>query len=82
MEKKDQQAKILTRKKGVVVSDKMDKTIVVEINVLKTHSKYRKKYMSSKRYKVHDADNKHKVGDTVEFVPSRPLGKDKRFVIA
>ena len=69
-------------RQGYVVSDKMDKTIVVEINTLKTHSKYRKKYLSSKRYKVHDGENKHKVGDAVEFVPSRPLGKGKKFVIA
>lgn len=64
-------------KKGVVVSDLMDKTIVVAIDTLKTHSKYLKKYRSTKKYKVHDQENKFKKGDEVEFVECAPISKDK-----
>jgi len=81
MENKDKN-KIAAKKKGIVVSDKMDKTIVVEINTLKTHPKYRKKYKSTKSYKVHDETNKYKEGDKVEFISSRPLSGGKRFIAA
>ncbi len=64
--------------KGVVVSDKMDKTIVVAVETLKTHPKYLKQYRSTKRYKVHDAENRHKVGDVVTFQECRPISRDKR----
>ena len=66
-------------KRGIVVSDKMDKTIVVKVESFKTHPKYLKKYRSSKKYKIHDPENKYKVGDVVEFVQSRPISRDKRF---
>lgn len=77
-----EEASETTRKKkiGVVVSDKMDKTIVVEIVTLKTHPKYKKKYKSSKKYKAHDEENKFKVGDKVVIVESRPYSKDKRWL--
>ena len=74
--------KKLTKKKGTVVSDKMDKTIVVAIQTLKTHPKYLKKYRSTKKYKVHDGENKYKVGDVVEFVQCRPMSKDKQHIVA
>ena len=64
--------------KGIVVSDKMDKTIVVKVDTLKTHPKYLKQYRSSKKFKVHDEENKYKVGDTVVFQECRPMSKDKR----
>ncbi|MEK7181596.1 MAG: 30S ribosomal protein S17 [Patescibacteria group bacterium] len=67
--------------KGTVVSDKMDKTIVVKVDTLKTHSKYLKQYRSSKKYKVHDEENKHKIGDVVTFEECRPRSKDKRHQI-
>jgi small subunit ribosomal protein S17 len=67
--------------KGLVVSDAMDKTIVVAVETLKTHPKYLKKYRSTKKYKVHDAANKHKKGDTVIFQECRPLSKDKRHTV-
>lgn len=73
--------KKLAKKKGVVVSDKMDKTVVVAVETLKTHPKYLKKYRSTKKYKVHDGENKHKVGDVVEFVQCRPMSKDKRHIL-
>ncbi len=65
---------------GVVVSDKMDKTIVVKIDRLKMHSKYKKKYKVSKKYKAHDAENKFKVGDKVMIMESSPISKDKKWV--
>lgn len=69
--------KKLSKKKGIVVSDKMDKTIVVAVETLKTHPKYLKKYRSTKKYKVHDEENKFKKGDKVEFSQCRPISKDK-----
>jgi small subunit ribosomal protein S17 len=65
--------------KGVVVSDKMDKTIVVRVDTLKAHPKYLKRYRSSKRYKVHDEENAFSVGDTVVFQECRPLSRDKHY---
>jgi small subunit ribosomal protein S17 len=73
--------KNLAKKKGVVVSDKMDKTIVVAVGTLKTHPKYLKKYRSTKNYKVHDEDNKFKKGDKVEFTQCRPISKDKSHTV-
>jgi small subunit ribosomal protein S17 len=64
--------------KGVVVSDKMDKTIVVKVDTLKAHPKYLKRYISSKKYKVHDKENTYKTGDTVTFRVSKPYSKDKK----
>lgn len=65
--------------KGVVVSDKMDKTIVVKVEDTKFHSKYQKRYVSSRKYKVHDEKGQYKAGDIVTFVECRPLSKDKRW---
>ncbi|HEY4513288.1 MAG TPA: 30S ribosomal protein S17 [Candidatus Paceibacterota bacterium] len=65
--------------KGVVVSDKMDKTIVVSVSRFIKHPLYGKFYKVSKKYKVHDEENKYKVGDQVEIVETRPISKDKRF---
>lgn len=73
--------KKLARKKGKVVSDKMNKTIVVAVQTLKTHPKYLKKYRSTKNYKVHDEENKFKVGDVVEFTQCRPISKDKQHTV-
>lgn len=64
---------------GVVASDKMDKTIVVTVESVKFHPKYKKRYVQSKRYKVHDPKNQFKEGDKVTFVECRPLSKDKRW---
>lgn len=77
--KKDKKNIIKRKIKGIVVSDKMDKTIVVRVNAVKVHPKYKKKYTVSKRYKVHDEKNKFKEGDKVTFVLCRPISKDKRW---
>lgn len=81
MKIESKQVKIITRKKGVVVSDKMDKTIVVAVDILKTHKKYKKKYLSTKRYKAHDEENKYKTGDFVEIIPCKPISKDKSYSV-
>jgi small subunit ribosomal protein S17 len=68
--------------RGTVVSDKMDKTVVVAVNSVKEHPIYRKKYKVTTRFKAHDADNAMKMGDLVEITETRPLSKDKRWVVA
>lgn len=65
--------------KGVVVGDKMDKTVVVSVSRFIKHPLYGKFYKVSKKYKAHDEDNKYKIGDIVEIVETRPISKDKRF---
>ncbi|HEY4511434.1 MAG TPA: 30S ribosomal protein S17 [Candidatus Paceibacterota bacterium] len=67
---------------GVVVSDKMKDTVVVLVKRYVKDQKYNKYISSKKRYKAHDAGNKHKVGDKVTIVETRPLSKDKHFKIA
>ncbi len=64
---------------GVVASNKMDKTIVVVVENVKIHSKYKKRYIVTSRYKVHDEKNQFKEGDKVTFVECRPLSKEKRW---
>lgn len=66
---------------GVVVGDKMDKTIVVSVSRFVKHPKYGKYYKISKKYKAHDAENKYKIGDKVEIVETRPISKDKKFKV-
>lgn len=79
MDKKDiKPNKIL---KGVVVSDKMNKTVVVEVTRFVEHSKYGKRIKKSKRYKAHDEDNTKKIGDKVEIEETRPISKDKKFKV-
>ena len=65
--------------RGVVVSDKMDKTIVVEISEKKAHPLYGKQTKFSRKFKAHDENNEAKVGDTVEIIETRALSKDKHF---
>ncbi|BDV44257.1 30S ribosomal protein S17 [Geotalea uraniireducens] len=66
---------------GVVVSDKMDKTIVVRVSHLVKHPVYNKYIKRSVKYKAHDGDNSCKIGDRVLIVESRPLSKDKRWKV-
>lgn len=62
---------------GTVVSDKMNKTVVVEVSRLKQHPKYFKRYSVSKRYKAHDQNSEFKVGDTVVIEICKPISRDK-----
>ena len=64
---------------GVVVSDKMDKTIVVKIVRTWQHPLYKKTMRSSKKYKAHDEQNAAKIGDKVLITETRPISKDKRW---
>ena len=65
--------------RGIVVSDKMDKTIVVEVEDRKKHSLYGKVLKTSKRVKAHDEDNTAGVGDRVRLAETRPLSTSKRW---
>lgn len=65
--------------KGVVVSDKMNKTIVVKVTRFVEHPKYGKRIKKSKNYKAHDETNSKKIGDIVEITETKPISKDKRF---
>lgn len=67
--------------KGVIVSARMQKTLVVAVDTLKTHPKYGKRYISTKKYKVHDESGTHKEGDIVHFRECRPRSRDKRHEI-
>ena len=67
---------------GTVVSDKMDKTVVVEVTRRFQHPVYKKYISRRKRYKAHDEDNQYQSGDTVELVESRPISKNKRWRVA
>ena len=67
--------------KGVVVSDKMDKTIVVLVEHLKEHPLYKRKYKTFKKYKAHDPENKHKIGEKVTIQSSRPISKGKKWIV-
>jgi small subunit ribosomal protein S17 len=69
-------------RRGVVVSDKGDKTIVVKVDVIKSHPKYKKVVRRSVRFHAHDEANTAGVGDTVRIVETRPLSKQKRWRLA
>ncbi len=64
---------------GVVISDKMDKTVTVEINTLILHKKYKKYIKRRVHYKAHDENNACKVGNKVMIEETRPLSKTKRW---
>jgi len=64
---------------GKVVSDKMDKTIVVSVETYKKHPLYHKRIKYTKKFKAHDENNQAKIGDTVKIMETRPLSKDKRW---
>ena len=66
---------------GLVVSDKMDKTVVVAIESRTAHPKYGKIVVRTKRYKAHDEENKCKVGDRVRIEETRPLSRTKRWSV-
>jgi small subunit ribosomal protein S17 len=66
-------------RRGVVISDKGDKTIVVKVDVIKSHPKYKKVVRRSVKFHAHDEQNAAGVGDTVRIVETRPLSKTKRW---
>ena len=68
-------------REGVVVSDKMQKTVVVVVERLVRHPKYHKYLKQRARYKAHDEKNQCRVGDRVRIIESRPLSHDKRWAV-
>jgi small subunit ribosomal protein S17 len=66
---------------GRVVSDKMDKTVVVRVERLYRHRLYKKVIKAAKKYKAHDAENSCRVGDLVRIIESRPLSRTKRWAV-
>ena len=64
---------------GIVVSDKMDKTVVVLVSRTVQHPKYNKRMHRSKKFKVHDPENRYKEGDKVSIVECQPISKLKRW---
>jgi small subunit ribosomal protein S17 len=66
---------------GTVVSDKSEKTVVVKVERRFTHPVMKKVVRMSKRYKAHDENNTHKVGDQVSIQESAPISKDKRWIV-
>ncbi|HWP64528.1 MAG TPA: 30S ribosomal protein S17 [Candidatus Limnocylindria bacterium] len=69
------------RREGVVVSDKMDKTVVVEVERLVRHPTYHKFLRQRRRYKAHDEKNQCRVGDRVRIIETRPLSAQKRWTV-
>ncbi len=70
------------RLRGVVVSDKMEKTVVVEVETIKEHKKYKKRYRSHKKYKSHDESGEYKVGDKVIIEETKPISGEKKWKVA
>jgi small subunit ribosomal protein S17 len=68
-------------KTGRVVSDKMDKTVVVSVERLRRHPIYKRVVRLSSKFKAHDQENSAKVGDTVRIEESRPLSREKRWTV-
>jgi len=71
--------KIKRKFQGKVVSDKMNKTIIVKVERVKVHPKYKKRYKVHKKFKVHDENNEAKVGQEVFFEETKPLSGSKRW---
>lgn len=67
--------------RGIITSDKMDKTVTVSVTRYKEHPKYKKRYKISKKYKAHDEKNEYKKGDKVIIREVRPISKDKRWTV-
>ena len=77
----DNQTKKIRQLKGVVVSDKMTKTVVVSVTRLKKHPKYKKYYKVTKRFKAHDEKGEYHTGDKVVIRETRPISRDKRWIV-
>lgn len=72
----------MREKKGIITSNKQDKTIIVTVNVYKNHPKYKKRFLVSRKFHVHNADNKKfELGEEVTFYETRPLSKLKKWTL-
>ena len=66
---------------GIVVSDKMTKTVVVKVESIKEHPKYKPRYKIHKKFKAHDENGQYHTGDVVIIEQTRPMSKDKHFIV-
>ncbi len=66
---------------GIVISDKMQKTVVVEVESVKQHPKYKRRYKVHKKYKAHDEKQEYHAGDTVVIEETKPISKDKTWIV-
>ncbi len=66
---------------GIVVSDKMQKTVVVLVERIKEHPKYKRKFKVHKKYKAHDQNQEYHVGDRIEIEETKPISKDKNWIV-
>jgi len=69
------------RLQGKIISDKMQKTVVVEVERWKMSPKYKKRYRVKKKFKAHDEKNKYKIGDEVIVEETKPISKDKKWQV-
>jgi len=66
---------------GIVVSDKMQKTVVVNVESIKEHPKYKRRYKTHKKYKAHDPNQEYHTGDKVMIEETAPISRDKRWIV-
>ncbi|TSC94370.1 MAG: SSU ribosomal protein S17p (S11e) [Parcubacteria group bacterium Licking1014_1] len=66
---------------GIIISDKMQKTVVVRVERIKEHPKYKRRYKVHKNYKAHDEKREYYAGDKVVIEETRPISKDKRWKV-
>ena len=66
---------------GIVVSDKMQKTVVVKVERMKEHPKYKRRFKVHKKYKAHDQNQEYHIGDKVVIEETKPISKDKTWVV-
>ena len=66
---------------GIVVSDKMQKTVVVEVESIKEHPKYKRRFKVHKKFKAHDENREYHVGDVVVIEETKPMSKDKNWIV-
>ncbi|OGM98414.1 MAG: 30S ribosomal protein S17 [Candidatus Yanofskybacteria bacterium RIFCSPLOWO2_01_FULL_41_34] len=78
METQNKKTRVL---KGIITSDKMNKTVVVKVSNLKKHPKYKKYFKISAKYKAHDEENEYRTGDRVLIKEIRPISKEKRWIV-
>lgn len=66
---------------GIVVSDKMQKTVVVEVETIKEHPKYKRRFKIHKKFKAHDQNQEYHIGDKVLIEETKPMSKDKNWIV-
>jgi len=66
---------------GIVTSDKMQKTVVVKVEIIRQHPRYKRRYKVHKKYKAHDEKKEYKMGDKVVIEECRPISRDKRWQV-